>query len=213
MFQSTHSLRSATHLCIYAFSGNPVSIHALLAECDRSASAGLTSQGSFNPRTPCGVRHQGAILHYMYYAFQSTHSLRSATIPDTVYDTLVEVSIHALLAECDRLGNVDYLDAVVSIHALLAECDCSHCYPGCSRWMFQSTHSLRSATRKSDKLKASKGFQSTHSLRSATSNRKQAYLACQVSIHALLAECDHLCIYAFSGNPVSIHALLAECDK
>ena len=34
------------------------------------------------------------------------------------------VSIHALLAECDRrLGDVNYLGAVVSIHALLAECD------------------------------------------------------------------------------------------
>ena len=37
--------------------------------------------------------------------FQSTHSLRSAT----------------------RLGDVDYLEAVVSIHALLAECDKKIC--------------------------------------------------------------------------------------
>ena len=55
--------------------------------------------------------------------FQSTHSLRSAT-PTGEVETIREiVSIHALLAECDRLGDVNYLDAVVSIHALLAECD------------------------------------------------------------------------------------------
>ena len=78
-FQSTHSLRSATWSTLKSGASFPVSIHALLAECDgcpgpriswlyrfqsthslRSATqdqqglAGLA--GCFNPRTPCGVR-------------------------------------------------------------------------------------------------------------------------------------------------------------
>ena len=100
--------------------------------------------------------------------FQSTHSLRSAT-PTGEVETIREiVSIHALLAECDRLGDVNYLDAVVSIHALLAECDFWLLWnPDCSMW-FQSTHSLRSATQQP-------AIRPYHR---------------PVSIHALLAECD-----------------------
>ena len=79
-------------------------------------------------------------------------------------------------------------------------------------------------------------FQSTHSLRSATSRSLQCVTPCNVSIHALLAECDYA-VQAVPRNPlgfqsthslrsatisfnpgekvgeVSIHALLAECDK
>ena len=101
--------------------------------------------------------------------------------------------------------------------------------------MFQSTHSLRSATRKSDKLKSSTGFQSTHSLRSATYDIADIHTFLRVSIHALLAECDRFrrpvsCpVRCFNPRTpcgvrpvpprtgddqqrVSIHALLAECD-
>ena len=79
-------------------------------------------------------------------------------------------------------------------------------------------------------------FQSTHSLRSATSTHFPFPNRHRVSIHALLAECDHQCVFFFSVyilfqsthslrsatfvadnpmrtlEPVSIHALLAECD-
>ena len=79
MFQSTHSLRSATKydgltLVLYI-----VSIHALLAECDRMMS----------------------MPHSTNSWFQSTHSLRSATVHFKDYCVPLWVSIHALLAECD----------------------------------------------------------------------------------------------------------------
>ena len=102
-----------------------------------------------------------------------------------------QVSIHALLAECDyfrrgiRLHPISFqsthslrsatrLPVIrvplvrVSIHALLAECD--WCRPrGCDLfWKFQSTHSLRSATLR-------------------VGRRRNGVC---VSIHALLAECD-----------------------
>ena len=56
--------------------------------------------------------------------------------------------------------------------------------------MFQSTHSLRSATLLDLNCKCSMWFQSTHSLRSATNLADIDTYLREVSIHALLAECD-----------------------
>ena len=123
VFQSTHSLRSATQLPIPPLSTPPVSIHALLAECDTRLLFCIICIMRFNPRTPCGVRHKrvhrslyhlsfnprtpcgvrpSCLYHrYLPHRFQSTHSLRSAT-PDCYFALYVLcVSIHALLAECD----------------------------------------------------------------------------------------------------------------
>ena len=101
------------------------------------------------------------------------------------------VSIHALLAECDRrwiglraginpfqsthslrsaTGNAGpgLRYGAVSIHALLAECDRYIEYKQLQMLRFQSTHSLRSATCCTSKKRKFTRFQSTHSLRSAT---------------------------------------------
>ena len=78
-----------------------VSIHALLAECDRSGPSRSRKGGSFNPRTPCGVRQDVVGRDGKVYQFQSTHSLRSATGFQVAFSPAMEVSIHALLAECD----------------------------------------------------------------------------------------------------------------
>ena len=56
-----------------------VSVHALLAECDRPMPAVMCLTGSFNPRTPCGVRPSWERVSGPERGFQSTHSLRSAT--------------------------------------------------------------------------------------------------------------------------------------
>ena len=84
-FQSTHSLRSATKEPCYLQYFPQVSIHALLAECDRLESTTVNQTGGFNPRTPCGVRHVFAVFVQCRRAFQSTHSLRSATAPDLIH--------------------------------------------------------------------------------------------------------------------------------
>ena len=145
MFQSTHSLRSATLVVLLFSIRDIVSIHALLAECDGQAvrnipipvrfnprtpcgvrqetALTLAITGSFNPRTPCGVRREKpltpvamnrfnprtpcgvrhTIVSYSASGtlFQSTHSLRSATVLPTGEIATLIVSIHALLAECD----------------------------------------------------------------------------------------------------------------
>ena len=124
MFQSTHSLRSATPCLGKYRQQGMVSIHALLAECDSEI---------INGEQPGNE-------------FQSTHSLRSAT--KKLVDNLArnDVSIHALLAECD-----DYTESVCApCHGFNPRTPCgvrqmtaklSH-----GRLTFQSTHSLRSAT-------------------------------------------------------------------
>ena len=122
--------------------------------------------------------------------FQSTHSLRSATLRLVAERLHQFVSIHALLAECDSCTPSGFPFNSVSIHALLAECDL-FCGQSCAVGdsfnprtpcgvrlisfrltlplpLFQSTHSLRSATPSTAAARLSMWFQSTHSLRSAT---------------------------------------------
>ena len=84
-----------------------VSIHALLAECDHTSLQVSHPQISFNPRTPCGVRQSDLLNIRLFLQFQSTHSLRSATVLTYRLFYLFEVSIHALLAECDNMAEAN----------------------------------------------------------------------------------------------------------
>ena len=168
MFQSTHSLRSATRR---SFSGSdaqsvsihallaecdfyrichaeqrPVSIHALLAECDQYVLADWRGGKSFNPRTPCGVRHVSRHASSMASRFQSTHSLRSATSLSSSWQRQFEVSIHALLAECDSAT----LPPNTHLNSFNPRTPCGvrqkYVDAKFEEILFQSTHSLRSAT-------------------------------------------------------------------
>ena len=79
-------------------------------------------------------------------AFQSTHSLRSATLWYEVVCRSPWVSIHALLAECDDSG-LSILDDCLSFNPR-TPCGVRPVAPALEDldMMFQSTHSLRSAT-------------------------------------------------------------------
>ena len=126
-FQSTHSLRSATRPFLKHGHVQHVSIHALLAECDSPGNLLRSLPACFNPRTPCGVRLAVAVNNLAAGGFQSTHSLRSATYQPGYWEEKEVVSIHALLAECDWTETPQDLPrCFVSIHALLAECDSGH---------------------------------------------------------------------------------------
>ena len=167
-FQSTHSLRSATNYADYNWTYDAVSIHALLAECDTQVLSVLqicvgfnprtpcgvrheiTAEtfriGSFNPRTPCGVRLKNALQREHICWFQSTHSLRSAT-PGSIHQAGDgEVSIHALLAECDCMPWFRQLPT----GCFNPRTPCGVRLPYFVHYPysqeFQSTHSLRSAT-------------------------------------------------------------------
>ena len=168
MFQSTHSLRSATQTLPWSFQIDTVSIHALLAECDGYSYRRNENARSFNPRTPCGVRPKRRNRERAMIRFQSTHSLRSATLKRLIPAELYEVSIHALLAECDMrsltIGNQE--------KSFNPRTPC-----GVRPHLEGQPHAICT-------------FQSTHSLRSATLIKHIAYYPDYVSIHALLAECD-----------------------
>ena len=190
-FQSTHSLRSATIISpVLVFSrtsfnprtpcgvrlallaplsgGLPVSIHALLAECDSPSSDNQGDKKSFNPRTPCGVRLLCGKSKKERKRFQSTHSLRSATPASAagVCSRFRFQSTHSLRS-ATYVWCRDLSPLLVSIHALLAECDivsqgiqdkingfnprtpCGvrpRSRTTALNYRFQSTHSLRSAT-------------------------------------------------------------------
>ena len=123
-FQSTHPLRGATGRPIDGRNYQRISIHAPLAGCDGLAREECVVEYNFNPRTPCGVRHEQrreyAIMH--------------------------NISIHAPLAGCDRRSKtaargIGYFNPrtpcgvrrggilqwcarlPISIHAPLAGCD------------------------------------------------------------------------------------------
>ena len=102
---------------------------------------------------------------------------------------------------------------MISIHALLAESD--YRLPLFAHLLFQflSTLSLRRATRPSRPSKRFLiPFLSTLSLRRATLPKFLPGLGCQISIHALLAESDHIHSTSHGRPGISIHALLAESD-
>ena len=192
-FQSTHSLRSATartraqvmsmrgvsiHALLaecdmnpyHEFAWNSVSIHALLAECDLMLPGLAYRCRSFNPRTPCGVRLHSPPSTSALCQFQSTHSLRSATVRSCPRRLRSHVSIHALLAECDLV----MVSAYRTRDSFNPRTPCGVRLGGQPRSVGDSK------------------FQSTHSLRSATFFIHRYYLTPAVSIHALLAECDPL---------------------
>ena len=129
---------------------------------------GRFTGASFNPRTPCGVRPALANLDMIDMWFQSTHSLRSATNYDIADINTFLVSIHALLAECDNCG--------IRITGK---------YKGFNP---RTPCGVRLIMRKQADMPTL--FQSTHSLRSATPSGEVETIKEIVSIHALLAECD-----------------------
>ena len=104
-----------------------VSIHALLAESDPYRLPQHKVIHSFNPRPPCGERPEALAPICRNLTFQSTPSLRRATVRGFIAFHRPGVSIHALLAESDLDMGIDISPKSVSIHALLAEsdrCDC-----------------------------------------------------------------------------------------
>ena len=235
LFQSTHSLRSATDETDPLCWGCCVSIHALLAECDITHMLLRGENNSFNPRTPCGVRPllnaAGATLE----PFQSTHSLRSATPTPARLTAATVVSIHALLAECDIIATHALNDVKVSIHALLAECDPGPIFKALVCCCFNPRTPCGVRPSRSSLPGARIPFQSTHSLRSATllrlprGTRARCFnprTPCGVRLtwtlpwqHGRKFQSTHSLRSAtktataiIEACKVSIHALLAECD-
>ncbi len=109
----------------YCFETGYISIHALHAESDRRLLHNGNCKKYFNPRSPCGERHLRCLcllvccyisIHALHaesdmpagfikqfsFKFQSTLSMRRATIYSKASPLSVAISIHALHAESDN---------------------------------------------------------------------------------------------------------------
>ena len=101
----------------------------------------------------------------------------------------------------------------ISIHALLAESDTPNTFRHCTTYLFLSTLSLRRATCQRELHRQDIPI-SIHALLAESDNSPRATMhTWKISIHALLAESDG----GFDALPkintfISIHALLAESD-
>ena len=148
-----------------------ISIHALLAESDRTSSGILAISLHFYPRSPCGER-----LSLFCHCWNS-----------------FGISIHALLAESDNADTKN-----TSFHKLflstlsLRRATMFFCKPFQEQNQFLSTLSLRRATHFFKPNKSRIRFLSTLSLRRATSTRSFVRYQGYISIHALLAESDNI---------------------
>ena len=191
----------------------------------------------FNPRTPCGVRPIPLFRKKKYVPFQSTHSLWSATVAGEAVKNYDEVSIHALLVECDSVRR----KPAPGPCCFNPRTPCGvrlHRSPFVAEFIrFQSTHSLWSATVQADDADfRMTGFNPRTPCGVRPDPHHPSASQGQVSIHALLVECDLGCVLLPHGdngfNPrtpcgvrlvdrtraesllemVSIHALLVECD-
>ena len=147
-----------------------ISIHALLAESDAGRIKTNPDITDFYPRSPCGERHQQTAYFFCAKAFLSTLSLRRATAhPITILVRVVEISIHALLAESDTPSTFRH----------------------CTTYLFLSTLSLRRAT---SVARVATTVETDFYPRSPCGERlfilRKITITVDISIHALLAESD-----------------------
>ena len=130
-----------------AILGNVISIHALLAESDRFCPTCQWRRSVFLSTLSLRRATFGCWMALNRPLFLSTLSLRRATgIHFDNYNLHCVISIHALLAESDRLYRLPLIALPISIHALLAESDWLNPTTMNTANEFLSTLSLRRAT-------------------------------------------------------------------
>ena len=101
-FLSTLSLRRATHGFLRGLPKEHLFLSTLSLRRATDANLGRhRSDNDFYPRSPCGERHLFSTLVASITTFLSTLSLRRATVRMRVKGQIVQISIHALLAESD----------------------------------------------------------------------------------------------------------------
>ena len=169
-----------------------ISIHALLAESDQQQFLCRQRCCNFNPRSPCGERPCRSAFAWFFQKFQSTLSLRRATVPRGCCVT-VSVKFQSTLS---------LRRATLEISLMPTE-----------RGEFQSTLSLRRATAC---VKCFRNRADNFNPRSPCGERPKSGQGIRypvvISIHALLAESDHDVPQGVPVVVISIHALLAESD-
>ena len=191
LFQSTLSMRRATHRPMTLSTTSYISIHALHEESDRTPLTNaqieaisihaLHEESDPRLRDSCPWR----------YLFQSTLSMRRATKhPRGTIETGVIISIHALHEESDSQPRQRSMGDGISIHALHEESDAVPSGHRLQYVLFQSTLSMRRATGNMTMCGIIQQFQSTLSMRRATPRLPARIPRPVISIHALHEESD-----------------------
>ena len=169
-FLSTLSLRRATTWQRGSRVTYVISIHALLAESDKSIINSIMQRNDFYPRSPCGERPLPNTTRCRVIHFYPRSPCGERPRLASIFSDGAKISIHALLAESDnqlhvngttktviflstlslrrathKTGN-NCIDYCISIHALLAESDGGCVAGNWPRVIFLSTLSLRRAT-------------------------------------------------------------------
>ena len=188
-FQSTRSMRSASAACVPFRPFNIISIHALHAERVTGIPNWLWIPGYFNPRAPCGARRKGLRMLKNAFSFQSTRSMRSASMNNIVFNIVNIISIHALHAE--RVHKSQYQQNRLEDFNPRAPCGARRFSAVTAPPPFLiSIHALHAERVNADPSVFSYKnlFQSTRSMRSASWNLSEPAECRNISIHALHAE-------------------------
>ncbi len=170
IFQSTHSVWSATYESRWYYVEKYfISIHALRVECDRWFATRFTA------------------------IWISIHALRVECDAGALLGGRVEfnISIHALRVECDVNSWLADLGDIISIHALRVECDNRYFTWCTTKSLFQSTHSVWSATVVRVRILQMLTYFNPRTPCGVRRINKDVYpIIALISIHALRVECD-----------------------
>ena len=166
-----------------------ISIHALLAESDFSHRESGQNYINFNPRSPCGERQRRPLLIRIQRDFNPRSPCGERLLAHALPPQLQDFNPRSPCGERPSAPQNILLTG-----------------------KFQSTLSLRRATRERSHRGRTSEFQSTLSLRRATLRGHLPAKWHQISIHALLAESDPQAEQVELLIGISIHALLAESD-
>ena len=130
-----------------------ISIRALLAEGDSTPVPELSPTRYFNPRPPCGGRHDGRVYRVADAHFNPRPPCGGRRRSQRGHERMELISIRALLAEGDYAQSESGRDGDISIRALLAEGDSATTAYDLLDAVFQSAPSLRRATENRYKLR------------------------------------------------------------
>ena len=145
--------------------------------------------------------------------FQSTLSVRRATVFNGFNAKLLGISIHALREESDTTASATAITGDISIHALREESDIRRYSGLCGDISFQSTLSVRRATSLSV-VSMKKLRISIHALREESDiTTFDDFFVAGISIHALREESDGIDNVPEKTKDISIHALREESDR
>ena len=179
LFQPTRPLRGATGvLRLLALRAEVISTHAPLAGRDDLSGCPVRPATHFNPRAPCGARHDRfAMIERKKKRFQPTRPLRGATVSAEVSFWIDAFQPTRPLRGATALFLAIWAADCISTHAPLAGRDKTPFERCVYPVLFQPTRPLRGATVRGNTAHGAIVFQPTRPLRGAT------LLPCSMPFH------------------------------